>query len=282
MGLLQTVPAKVREAQDMMERMRPQIADLLPKHARPERMIRIFRAMLTRRPKLAQCSTMSLMSAVVECSVLGLEPETALGHAWILPYKNEAQLIIGYRGYIEMAYRSNRVRAVCAETVHEKDHFERRLGTEWTIVHRPFDGGDRGPLTGVYAVAHLDNGGKPFVYLSKSEVDGYRSKSPAARSGSSPWATDYAAMAKKTAVRRLATYIPQSAEIAQAVQLEDQLEVHGRQEFMLAAEVDAATAEADDNGAEPLRNRIGVAKATQGELIDDDARTEKAEWAAQA
>ena len=84
---------------------------------------------------------------------------------------------------------------------------------EDSVRHRPILGNDA-PLVAVYAIAKLKDGESIPLVLSKAEVDRYRKRSKASTSG--PWVTDYEAMAMKTAVRRLATWLPSSVELAAA------------------------------------------------------------------
>jgi phage RecT family recombinase len=112
----------------------------------------------------------------------------------------ECQLIIGYRGMIDLARRSGQIVSLSARTVHEKDHFTYRYGLDETVEHVPANG-ERGQLTYVYAVAKLKDGGVQFEVMSRNEIDKVRAQSKAKDSG--PWVTHFEEMAKKTAIRRL-------------------------------------------------------------------------------
>ena len=59
----------------------------------------------------------SLMSAIVKASQLGLEVGSAMGHAYLVPYKTEATLIIGYRGMLALARRSGEIQSITARVV---------------------------------------------------------------------------------------------------------------------------------------------------------------------
>lgn len=111
-------------------------------------------------------------------------------------------------------------------------------------------------MTYVYAVAHLISGDPVFVWLSKADVDARRARSRAAQSG--PWVTDYEAMAKKTAVRALFPWLPQSVELATAVAIDEAVERGAPQGAVMPASVLEALAEhglevnvAEDEDAEP-------------------------------
>lgn len=226
-------PAKREDpVASLIERLKPQMALALPKHLNPERMGRIMLTELRRVPKLAECGKDSLLGALMMCSQLGLEPGNGLGHAYLLPFDRRAkvggqwqtvgtdcQLIIGYRGMIDLARRSGQIVSLAARSVHKNDHFVYRLGLDETIEHIPAEG-ERGELTHVYAVARLKDGGVQFEVMSRHDVEKVRLQSKAKDNG--PWQTHFDEMAKKTAIRRLFKYLPVSIEMQRAVTLDEQ------------------------------------------------------------
>src|SRR5262245_6000224 len=86
-----------------------QLRTALPKHVTPERLARIVLTELRRVRGLADCTPQSLFGAVMTCAQLGLEPGV-LGQAWIIPYKGEATLVVGYRGLVALAWRSAQIK----------------------------------------------------------------------------------------------------------------------------------------------------------------------------
>lgn len=153
----------------------------------------------------------------MQASQLGLEPDGVLGQAYLVPYRNrgqlEAQFQVGYRGYISLAMRSGQVKSISAEVVYEGDKFDYSFGTDQYLKHRPALKG-RGEPVGVYAIAALDGGGHVFRVLSVDDVEGVRACSRAKDDG--PWVTHWNEMARKTAVRALAKYLPMSVELQRA------------------------------------------------------------------
>ena len=210
-------------------KMKQQMALAMPKHMTAERMMRIALTEVRKVPALGQCNIESFMGAIMQCAQLGLEPGSALGHAYLLPFgngkakdgKSNCQLIIGYRGMIDLARRSGQIVSLTARTVHENDAFKYEFGLEETMHHVPADG-DRGKMTHVYAVAKLKGGGVQFDVMSRADVDKVRSTSKAGTNG--PWVTHFEEMAKKTVIRRLFKYLPVSIEIQQAVTLDERAE----------------------------------------------------------
>lgn len=201
------------------EAAKSRIALALPKHLTPERMIRICLTEVRKNPKLAQCDKASLIGAVMECSILGLEPGGALGHAYLIPFcssKNKcflAQAMIGYKGMIDLARRSGQIQSISARAVYENDQFEYAYGLEDKLVHKPCAKGNPGDLTYVYAVAKFKDGGHQFEVLSRDEVESIRSKS---KDPDGIWKEHFGEMARKSAIRRIAKYLPLSPEMVRA------------------------------------------------------------------
>ena len=199
----------------------------MPKSMTPDRLTRIVMTECRKTPALLKCAPESFYGAVLQCAALGLEPGSALGHCYLLPFGNgkdrngrpNAQLIIGYRGMIDLARRSGQIISLQAWTVHAQDTFNYQLGLEPDIQHVPASTADRGPVTHVYAVAKLKGGGIQFEVMSRAEIEKVRSTSKAGNSG--PWASHWDEMAKKTVIRRLFKYLPVSIEAVRAVEIDE-------------------------------------------------------------
>lgn len=140
---------------DMIKAMEPEIKKALPQVITPERFSRMALSALNTTPKLAECSQMSFLGALMNAAQLGLEPNTPLGQAYLIPYRNkgklECQFQIGYKGLIDMVYRNDNIQTVQAQCVYENDVFEYELGLEPKLVHKPALK-DRGELILVYAL----------------------------------------------------------------------------------------------------------------------------------
>lgn len=207
-----------------------QMALALPKALSADRLTRIVLTECRRTPALLKCAPESFFGAVMQCAALGLEPGSALGHCYLLPFGNgkdnqgrpNAQLIIGYRGMIDLARRSGQIVSINAYAVYEKDDFTYQLGLHPDIRHVPSADADRGHLTHVYAVAQLKDGGVQFEVMSRADIEAIRAQSKAGKSG--PWVSHYDEMAKKTVVRRLFKYLPVSIEAMQAVAVDEKSE----------------------------------------------------------
>ncbi len=208
-----------RTISTMLEAKRPEIEQLLPAHVDVNRFIKSALLAVARQPKLKSCTSASLFQAIVSAAELGLDFTQAKGHAYLVPYGNEATFMPGYRGLIDLAKRSGTITKIEAHPVHENDEFELRLGTESRLDHRPLLKGDRGPVQGAYAVAFFDNAPPQFEYMTLEQLESIRGRSKAKNNG--PWKTDTDEMYRKTVVRRLAKYLPISPDLEKAIEADN-------------------------------------------------------------
>jgi recombination protein RecT len=211
--------------------MKAQLAAALPRHIAPDRMIRIVTTEIRKTPALANCDMQSFIGAVVQCSQLGLEPGGAMGHAYLLPFGNgksksgqpNVQLIVGYRGMIDLARRSGQIVSISARTVRGGDKFHFEYGLAENLTHVPGDD-EEAPITHVYAVARLKDGGVQFEVMTFNQIEKVRTQSKAGNNG--PWMSHWEEMAKKTVIRRLFKYLPVSVEMQKASILDEKAEAN--------------------------------------------------------
>lgn len=156
---------------------------------------------------------------------LGLEPNTPLGQAYLIPYKNkgvlECQFQIGYKGLIDLAYRNGQMQTIQAQAVYESDEFFCQYGLEPQLVHRPAFS-DRGKVAYFYGIFRTVNGGYGFSVMSKEDMDSYaKTYSKAFDSGYSPWKTSYEEMAKKTVIKQALKYAPIKTDFQRALSADE-------------------------------------------------------------
>lgn len=198
---------KQNDVTSVLDAYRGLISQVLPKGISAEKIIGTAAYLVANNRDLAKCNANSVVGAVIQAAMLGLEPISTLGHCYFVPYKGMAQFQIGYQGYIELGRRSGLVKALYAHVVRKGDEFDYHLGTGKRIIHKPVLEGN-GKVTHVYAVVKYTNGGYDFVVLTTAQVEIVRQRAPGGNNG--PWKTDWEAMAMKTAIRRLRNSIPMS------------------------------------------------------------------------
>lgn len=219
-----TAVAKKEEPKSMMAWIKGyegQIAKALPSVMTPERFARIAMTAVTQNQMLGACTPGSFIGALLTAAQLGLEPNTPLGQAYLIPFKNkgvlEAQFQLGYRGLIELAHRSGDLKSIEAHIVYENDTFEYELGLEPKLRHIPAMK-NRGGIAWVYAIYKLQSGGQGFEAMSFDDIEAHKKKySKAATKGFSPWQTSWEEMAKKTVIKRVLKYAPLRTEFTRAV-----------------------------------------------------------------
>lgn len=227
---------------DMIKVLEPEIRKALPSVITPERFTRMALSAINNTPKLAECTPISFLAALMNVAQLGLEPNTPLGQAYLIPFQNkgilECQFQLGYKGLINLAYRNEQLQTIQAQCVYANDEFEYELGLNSKLFHKPALG-ERGEMVAVYALFKLQNGGYGFEVMSKQEVDLYAQKySKAINSSFSPWKSAYTEMAMKTVIKRVLRYAPLKTDFLRAVATDetikdqfsvDMTEIHGNE-----------------------------------------------------
>lgn len=229
----------IASLRDLLERSKPKFQDVIPKHLSADRLVRVAIAACSRTPKLLECTPMSVLNSVMQSAQLGLEAGGPLGDAYLVPYGRDCQLIVGYRGLINLARRSGQIASIEAHVVHQQDRFVCRYGLEPVLEHEPHWGEEPGPMVAVYAVAKLKDGGTQAEVMTKAQIEAIRTRSRAQNGG--PWTTDYDEMARKTVVRRLCKYLPLSVELATALDLDERAEFGGGTGDLIEVPAEAPT-----------------------------------------
>lgn len=266
-GTIQNQVAKTtngnKPMQQYIKSMEGEIAKALPSVITPERFTRIVLSAISVNPKLGECTPTSFLGAMMTSAQLGLEVNTPLGQAYVLPYMNhgtmEAQFQLGYKGLIDLAYRSGEVEVIQAHVVYENDEFTCEYGLEPKLTHKPADS-NRGDPVKVYAVFKTKSGGFGFEVMSMDDVRRHAAKYSKAYSSSfSPWKTNFEEMAKKTVLKRVLKYAPLKSDFVRQVVQDDTVK-HGISEDMYSVPdetiidveavpvVDDSTGEVIENG----------------------------------
>lgn len=216
-------PARTDSVGALIQRLQPQLEKALPKHVTADRMARVALTAIRQNPKLQAADPMSLIASVMVAAQLGLEPNTPLGQCYIIPYKDQAQFQIGYKGSLDLAHRSGQYKRIAAFSVDEADTFDYEYGLKPKLVHVPARK-PSGKNVYYYAVYELANGGQDFRVWSREQVEAHAKKySQAFRSGKTdtPWQTAFDSMAKKTVLIDLLRYAPKSIEMQTAVEFDN-------------------------------------------------------------
>lgn len=213
----------------IIARNQEQFTAAMPKGREATQLIRDAMNCLRTIPKLDECDDMSLIGSLMTAAQLGLRPGV-LGQCWPLPFwdskakHRRAQLVIGYKGYVQLAHQSGMVADVIARPVYSADTFDVEYGLNERLVHKPFMDGERGESIAYYCVIRYRSGGYAFLVMSQSEVDHHRDRYATSRNADGelfgPWTDpdDSVDMALKTVFLQLAKWAPKSPEVVLAMQ----------------------------------------------------------------
>lgn len=199
-----------------LESMKPELAKVLPGHLSGDRFARIVLTEVRKNPKLATTNPQSFFGALLTASALGLEPGVN-GECYLVPYKSECELIVGYQGIVKLFWQHPLAKRLSAEAVHENDHFAIDKGLNPRLEHTPAIT-ERGAIIGYYAVAELSTGAQVFDYFTAEEIKALRG----GKVGTSGNIADPRHwMERKTALKQVLKLMPKSAQLAQAVRVDE-------------------------------------------------------------
>lgn len=203
--------------------------------------------------QLQNCEAKTILSGSLLAESLNLAHSPQLGQYYLVPFKvkakngipehYDAQFILGYKGYIQLAIRSGNYKKINVMEIKDGELVSYDPFNE-EIVLQPIQDVDEREQTetiGYYAMFEYINGFKKVIYWSKKQMLQHADKySPAfsksayekLRNGEIPnnemwkyssfWYKDFDGMAKKTLIRQLiGKWGVMSAEMTQAMELDN-------------------------------------------------------------
>lgn len=184
---------------------------------------------VTGSPELQACTPQSILSESLKAASIHLPLNKALGRCYVVPFKNKgvptATMVIGYKGYIQLAKNSGHYRNINADVVFEGQiTYRNHLTGEIRIDHEPTS--DK--VVGFFAYIEELNGFNKTLYMSidqmahyaktyvtylkfnnkvtedtlKQKMQYHATHGPEQGIG---WMSDSVTMAKKTCLRQLLT-----------------------------------------------------------------------------
>lgn len=193
------------ELAQVVEVLKPRMREIIPRGVEYEKLARVFLAEVQANPKLAQCSKTSFATALMQCARLGLKPGGKEGHLFLIPRNGHVTVQLGYKGLIALGMRNGQIVRVNANVVYQEDIDAGFFTASYEppmIDHKPLINGKKETLVAAWAVAKFVNGERVQVILTKSDLDSRRARAMGGGK-SGPWKDDYAAMARKSALRAL-------------------------------------------------------------------------------
>lgn len=266
----------------------------------PEKFMTLTLNAVKRMPKLLECDPKTLFGSIMVAAELGLEPNTVMGYAHILPYKRkykeggqwkeilEAQFQIGYPGWLEIMYRNPKIESIDTGVIYENEEWTFDKGKREPFSHKPLPPNKRGKdWVAIFAIAWLKDAVKPkVIVLYKEEIDQIKKLSQGANSDYSPWnASDkdpFLWMPRKTGIKQLVKELPKTKEIETVYHLDNVVETGGtvrlnEDKTLEVVESDFAKALPSITKKENKENAVAdtmanIAKETKKDKKDDPSR----------
>ena len=279
---------------DFIKEMVPSISKAVPKHVSPDRVARIALTAIKINPQLLECERDSLLAGIMTGAQLGVELNTPLGQAYLIPRKKSikmpngqwhkimlAQFQLGYQGIIDLAYRSGSYLDLYCEEVYSNDSFYYKLGLKRDLEHRPCEDADRGELTHIYAVYHTKNGGFDFQVWPVSKITAHAKKYSDLWNADKgewvggdkcAWVNNFIGMAKKTVLKALLKYAPKSIEFAKELETDEKIKKE------IAPDMFEVLALMDENQPAALLEGPAKADETEGAAEPQTSEPETNEW----
>jgi recombination protein RecT len=226
--------------QALLESYRRAFEITAPQHLDVNRVMRVAIMTVSRNMDLLECTASSLLGAFMFAVQLGLDIGAKEAH--LVPFKNkwtgqkEVQLIPDYRGVAKLIRNTGAVINVRCNVVYKQDYFEYEEGMSPKLIHRPaFDHAfSDADIVGAYSIAHFKEGYVEGHFVPRKYLDKVKNIS---KSKTGPWVDHFAEMCRKTALKHHSKTLPQSVEIATAIELDNRAEMARPQNIDLFQEI---------------------------------------------
>ena len=225
-------------------------------------------------PQLRKAEPMSIIGAAMVAATMQLQVIPTLGQCYIIPYGSKAQFQVGYLGLLQLCQRSGQFKKILAAPVHEGEYISGDEFDEDYVFDKKQRKSDK--IVGYMAKFELLNGFTKVAYWDVDRVKAHATKfSQAYRSGyTSPWKSDFDAMAQKTVLKSILKYAPKSIEMQNAVTF-DQAVVNVNSSDIQDLDIDAFAPEYIDNLESEKKENI-AAKAAETAVANAAKREAKA------
>lgn len=212
---------EVPKFERLLSLWKDEVSRALPKHLEKnmDRFLRIALTEFRLNPNLSLCDPRSVFACVLTAAQMGWEIGGPLGLAYMVPFKGEAQLIPGWKGYVDLVHRSGRGE-VWTGAVYEGDEFTYQLGARPDLRHVPLGEDDPNLLTHTYSIGYVKDQPHPIVEVwpqikLERHRDRYNKVGPAHYSFQ-----NWEMYSRKVALLQCVKYLPASVELGQAMSLD--------------------------------------------------------------
>lgn len=198
------------------------LAEAAGSFMKPEDLVRFTLLAASRSSKLLECTPESVLRSLMDAAELRIKPGGLMGRGYLVPRYNskigaqECCFDPGWRGLVDIARRSGKIRRIEAHVVYENDRFRYVCGLNPILEHEPCLDGEPGEIKMAYAIAEMTDGSVQVEVLTGADLAKIRAAS-ASKDG--PWKQWPDEMCRKSAVRRLCKYLPFDDELDHACEL---------------------------------------------------------------
>lgn len=261
----------VAKFSSFLEKLKPQLANALPRHMNADRMARLALTAFSTNADLQACSPQSIAGSIMTAAQLGLEPGIN-GQGYLIPYKGTCTFVPGWKGLVDLVARSGRA-TVWTGIVYPGDHFEYQLGDSPFCRHIPGDGGDEGSeFTHVYAIGRVRDSSMAVIEVwSRNKVKKHLKQynKVGGRHYGLANENNFEMYGRKVALLQVLKYMPASIELANAIEVSNVAE--SGKGVVLDGDLVRVTAEPDPE--------TGEISGGQGEAGDGPAAFDEATFA---
>jgi recombination protein RecT len=151
-----------------------------------------------------------------------------LGQAYVIAYKGEPQLQIGWKGFVQLAQRSGQFKTIGATAVYENE--VAGIDPLTGEIQFDFQMEKTGKVVGFMAYFRLLNGFEKNLYMTVAELEEHGKRySQTFKANKGVWVDNFEAMAMKTVIKLLLSkFAPLSinSDLAKAIEI-DQADAEG-------------------------------------------------------
>ena len=183
----------------------------LPAHVERKKFMRTIVGAVQNNPAILKCDRASIFAACQKAALDGLILDGR--EAALVPFKTACTYMPMVAGILKKMRNSGQVSTIKAERVCKNDPFSYNPAMDDVPNHSPDWFGGRGETIGVYAVAKMKDGGTVVEIMNLAQIEKVRKVSRSSNAG--PWKDWFDEMALKSVLRRIARYLPSSADLDQ-------------------------------------------------------------------
>jgi recombination protein RecT len=207
----------VNELKKYLDKLKPSISAALPKHLNADRMARLVMTEFSKNAALRQCKFESIAACIMTASQLGLEIGVG-GQAYMIPYKDTATLVPGWKGLVDLVARAGRS-SVWTGAVFEGDVFDWELGDSPFLKHKPMGENDPDKMLFAYAIGRVNGSDHPIIECwPNKRIRKHFDKNVIPALKKNHYSnTHWEMYARKVVLLQVLKYLPQSIELQAAV-----------------------------------------------------------------